>query len=325
MPANAWLKRLPLWVLLLTLAMPGWGAARAAAVTPVPDSIAEVNGVPILRRSFQIDYRQAVDKFAQKGNPVNEAHLRDLRARLIDYLVETELLYQDARRVGIQVSDRDLAADRARFANEDQFRGHLQTMDMSVAEYRERCLRDLTIKRLIETRIARDITVSDQEIQDYYQQQAQRYQIPERLHVRHITLRFPPAADATRKSAVRDRILDIRRQINAGQDFAELALRFSEDPNREKGGDAGFLDAGQPSRTFGQKVLEISTGQVSEPLETPQAYHLVTIEARQPSRTIPLVSVREGIRRQLYRQKTIDPIREHVKVLRHKARIVIHE
>jgi parvulin-like peptidyl-prolyl isomerase len=198
-------------------------------------------------------------------------------------------------------------------------------MGLSLAEYRQRRQRDLAIEKLIATRIARDVVISDQDIKAYYREHAARYRIPERLHIRHITLRFPLDADEARKSAVGDRLRDIQRQITAGGDFAEMASRYSEDPSRQKGGDAGFMDADVASRAFGERVLEIPTGQVSAPLETPGGYHLVTIEARRPSREIPLSAVREGIRQTLFRQKTGAPVRTHVKALREKAKIIVHQ
>ena len=315
-------------ILIAALALCDGFAARAGTTVPTDDKVAEVNGVPILRRNFQIDYRQAVQVHAQKGNPVNEAYLRDLRANLIDYLVETELLMQDAARQGITISPQELnqsvAATRAASGNDLQFRATLRNAGMSLEEFRSRRQQELTIKKLIATHIAPDARVSDQEIREYYQQNAERYRIPERLHIRHITHHLPPDADESQKSAVRQRILSLKQRIAAGDDFAELARQFSEDASREKGGDMGFIDAGQASLKFGPQVLTLPTGQVSVPLETPLGFHLVLVEARQLSREIPLASVREGIRRQLYRQKSGEPVRAYVKALRLKAEIVIY-
>ena len=303
-------------------------SATADTVEPAQGRVAEVNGVPILRRDFQIDYRKAVAAHAQRGNPVNEAYLRDLRSRLIDYLVETELLLQDAARLGITIPPRELdqavADARATFANDDRFRDHLRQTGMRSEDYRSRRRQALVIQKLIATHIAPDARVSDQEIQAYYHENAGRFRIPERLHIRHITLHLPPNADEAQKSDARARIIDLQRQIAAGGDLGKLARQFSEDASRKQGGDAGFMNAGQAARKFGQNVLALRTGQVSDPLETPTGYHLVIVEARQPSRMIPLASVGEGIRQQLYRQKTREPLRAYVKTLRQRAEIVIY-
>lgn len=108
MPAIGKYRCPPIWVLWMTVALVILSGSAGAAAGPQTDMIAEVNGAPITRRSFQVDYRHAVNAHARKGNPVNEAYLRDLRKRLIDYLVETELLFQDARARGIHVSDKEL-------------------------------------------------------------------------------------------------------------------------------------------------------------------------------------------------------------------------
>ncbi len=320
--------RLFLGMLFTALVLCDGFTLMAGTTAPADDKVAEVNGVPILRRNFQIDYRQAVQAHAQKGNPVNEAYLRDLRANLIDYLVETELLMQDAARQGITISpqelDQSVAAARAASGNDLQFRATLRNAGMSLEEFRSRRRQELTIKKLITTHIAPEARVSDQEIEEYYRQNGERFRIPERLHIHHITRHLPPDADETQKSTVRQRILSLKQQIAAGDDFAALARQFSDDASRDKGGDLGFIDARQASLKFGPQVLTLPTGQVSDPLETPLRVHLVTVEARQPSREIPLVSVREGIRRQLYQEKTRAPVRAYVKALRQKAEIVIY-
>ena len=291
--------------------------------------VAEVNGAPITRQRFQVDYRQAVNDYARKGNPINEAYLRNLRARLIDYLVETELLLQDARRKGVAVSDQELdqilAAERSTARGEAEISAGLEAVGLDWDQYRERRRQALVIEKLIREHIARHVVIRDQDVEKYYAQNPQRFRIPERLHIRHITLRFPPDADESQKAAVRDRLLDIERRYSAGGDFAELAYRYSDDPSRQNSGDAGFVDARLAAQTFGERVLEIPTGEVGPPLETPIGWHLVAIEGRQPARDIPLDQVREVIRKTLFRQQTSAPVKDYVQSLREKATIVVYE
>ena len=311
-----------LLVLIILMLTAGAGGHAASIV-------AEVNGAPITRQRFQVDYRQAVNDYARKGNPINEAYLRDLRARLIDYLVETELLLQDARRKGVAVTDQELdrilAAERSTARGEAEISAGLEAVGLDWDQYRERRRQALVIEKLIREHIARHVVIRDQDVEKYYAQNPQRFRIPERLHVRHITLRFPPDADESQKAAVRDRLLDIERRYSAGGDFAELAYRYSDDPSRQNSGDAGFVDARLAARTFGERVLEIPTGEVGPPLETPIGWHLVAIEGRQPARDIPLDQVREVIRKTLFRQQTSAPVKDYVQSLREKATIVVHE
>ncbi len=312
----------PLLLLIAVLFTVGAGGQTAPIV-------AEVNGVPITRQQFQIDYRQAVNDYARKGNPINEAYLRDLRARLTDYLVETELLLQDARRRGVAISEQELARKLAEeglsASRQDRIDAALEAAGMNWDQYREQRRRALVIEKLIRDHIASHVVIRDQDVEAYYADNAQRFRIPERLHIRHITLRLPPDADVSQKAAVRERILAIERQYLSGQAFSDLAYKYSEDPSRQNRGDAGFVDARLAARTFGERVLEIPTGKVGQPLETPFGYHLVAIEERQPGRDIPLDEARDGIRQTLFRQRASAPVKAYVKGLRENATIVIHE
>jgi parvulin-like peptidyl-prolyl isomerase len=303
-------------------------ALAANRVPAATDIVAEVNGQPISRQVFQIYYRMAQNEHVQKGNPINEAYMRDMRTRLIEYLVETELLLQDANRQGIAISDEvvDQAVQDVREGTgSERFNAELQKKGLGLEDYRLLRRRELTIEKLITTRIAPDVVVDEAEIQAFYRRHAERFRVPERLQIRHITLRFPPDAADDQKAQVRERIVAIQRQIEDGGDFAELAHKHSEDPSRQQGGDAGFKTAEEVRRTFGQAVIDLPDGRMSPPIETPFGYHLVIVAARQPAREIPLAKVKEGIRQNLYRQQTRKPIQAYVKQLREKARIVIHE
>lgn len=314
-----------------------WGALLLASallfsgtgVQAVADSIADVNGHPISRQIFQIYYRPQVEKFSAQGNPINEAYLRNLRKYVIEDLIDSELLLQEARKLGIEVTDEilneSIENDRSQYADEEQFRAELRKYGLGIEDYRQRRRRALTIEKLIATHIAPDVFVSDADIRAYYRRHAERFRVPERLHIHHITLRFPPDAGDDQKESVRERIVAIQRQIEAGEDFAELAHKHSEDPSRQQGGDAGFRAADQVARKFGQAVLELPTGRMSPPIQTPQGYHLVIVAAREPARNVPLDKVRARINRELYEQRTREPIQAYVRKLRERARIVIHE
>jgi parvulin-like peptidyl-prolyl isomerase len=324
MPQSAYADRLIGRLLLAVIVI-----LSANHVAVAQDIVAEVNGRPISRQIFQAYYRFEVNKFAKAGNPINEAYLRDLRRHLIDSLVESELLLQEAQRHGIKISDevlnQEIDNDRAQFAGEEQFQADIRSYGIEFNDYRNIRRRKLTIERLITEHIAPEAVVSDADIRAFYRQHAERFRVPEQLHIRHITLRFPRDATDDQKAQVHERIVAIQQQIEGGRDFAELAREYSEDPSRQQGGDAGFKTADQVARTFGQAVLDLPAGHMSPPIETPLGYHLVIVAERRPGRTIPLARVQAQIRQNLYRQQTRKPIQAHIKQLRANARIVIHE
>ena len=76
----------------------------------------------------------------------------------------------------------------------------------------------------------------------------------------------------------------VRNEILKGADYAEMARRFSYDRNSaEKGGNLGYMTAGQDPYQFEEVAFSLPVGQISEIVETPFSYHIIRIDDKRPS------------------------------------------
>ncbi len=99
----------------------------------------------------------------------------------------------------------------------------------------------------------------------------------QQTHVRHILLR---AREGLSESEARDRLARLRERIAAGTDFAELARVHSEDATASKGGDLGWVTAGDTVPEFERAMNALKDGEVSQPVQTPFGWHLVQVIGR---------------------------------------------
>jgi peptidyl-prolyl cis-trans isomerase SurA len=99
----------------------------------------------------------------------------------------------------------------------------------------------------------------------------------EQTHVRHILLR---AREGVSEAEVRERLSKLRERILAGADFGEMARQNSEDSSASKGGDLGWISAGDTVPDFERMVNSLKPGEVSEPFQTPFGWHLVQVLER---------------------------------------------
>ena len=99
----------------------------------------------------------------------------------------------------------------------------------------------------------------------------------QQTHVRHILLR---AREGLSDAEARDRLAKLRERIEKGADFAELARVNSEDATAPRGGDLGWLTAGDTVPEFERAMNALSEGAVSQPIQTPFGWHLVQVVAR---------------------------------------------
>ncbi|HEY1610044.1 MAG TPA: peptidylprolyl isomerase [Paraburkholderia sp.] len=97
-------------------------------------------------------------------------------------------------------------------------------------------------------------------------------------HVRHILLRV--GDDAASEQEARQKLLDIRQQVEAGGDFAKFARTYSQDGSASQGGDLGWVSPGETVPEFERAMNSLQDGQVSEPVRTEYGYHLIQVLGR---------------------------------------------
>ena len=99
----------------------------------------------------------------------------------------------------------------------------------------------------------------------------------QQTRVRHILLR---ARDGLSETEARDRLQRLRQRIGGGADFAELAKTNSEDASASKGGDLGWVAAGDTVPEFERVMNALKDQEVSQPVQTPFGWHLVQVLER---------------------------------------------
>jgi len=96
-------------------------------------------------------------------------------------------------------------------------------------------------------------------------------------HARHILIK---TSELTSESEARNRLLEIRRRIEAGADFAEQAKLYSEDGSAAQGGDLGWVSPGAFVPDFEHAMNALKIGQISQPVQTEFGWHLIQVLER---------------------------------------------
>jgi peptidyl-prolyl cis-trans isomerase D len=147
-------------------------------------------------------------------------------------------------------------------------------------------------------------TVSDADIQAYYNAHQAQYAVKDQVKVRHILIAVPAGADAKTDAAAKAKAEDLLKQIKAGGDFAALAKANSDDPgSKASGGELGFLSPGQTVPEFNKAAFSLLPGQTSGVIKTQFGYHILQVEEKQTAHTKPLSEVKSEIVPILEQQK----------------------
>ena len=143
------------------------------------------------------------------------------------------------------------------------------------------------------------ITIDDSDIEQYYQTNIANYQTPETRNASHILLKADSSNNETTHSEKQNKALEVLKLVEAGDDFSELAIKYSDGPSGPTGGALGFFSKGQMVAEFDQAVFSLQTGETSKVVKTAFGYHIIKLEEIKPTTTKSLDEVKTSITKTL--------------------------
>jgi len=285
--------------------------------------VGRVNGQAILRRDFEL----AVQIHFAGRRPANVRlkELQAVREKILDKLIDSELLHQSAVKSSVAVPEADVDAELKRMQQHvgtpDDFAKLLGENQVTEAEFNEQLRRSLRVRRFVDREVVGAVAVTDEEAKRYYDQNPNEMKLPERVRVSQIMVRAPAASSQARAEG-RERIEEILKALRAGADFAELARKHSDGPEAKRGGDSGFLLRGGGAPPAIEEIaFRLKPGETSDVLETRLGYHIIRVGEHRPEGPIPFEDAKKTIVAKLTAQEREEKIHVYVAALREKARI----
>ena len=136
--------------------------------------------------------------------------------------------------------------------------------------------------------------ISDEEIESYYEENIDLYLNERQVKARHILFKLD-APISEDEEEVRERALSVLEKARAGEDFADLAKEYSEDPNGEQGGDLGYFSPGELGEPI-DVVFGMEKGEISDLVRSQLGYHIIKVEDIKEAMPKDLAEVKDEIR-----------------------------
>lgn len=153
----------------------------------------------------------------------------------------------------------------------------------------EACIRVL-LEQEIENRVP-----SEEDCRRYYAQNPERFHAPDRIRVRHVLL-GAAADDVSGRFAAREQaeklIAELKPQPHL---FADFAMRHSDCPSKDEGGELGWLERGQTTPEFDRQVFRLRVGLAAFPVESRWGYHVVSVDAIESGEELAFDQVHQRI------------------------------
>ena len=242
------------------------------------DVVAKVNGHPIQRAEVEKYFENQTANQQQK--PTGE-QADSLRLNILKQLIDQEIMMQRAEKLGLLATDdevdRKLNELKTPYTKE-QFDAKLKESHMSVDDLKRDLRRNLTIDKVLNKEITSKINVTDQDITNFYNANRAQFNLIEpRYHLAQIVVSAQPAQQvsnrqndkAQNESDARKKIQMIENRLISGDDFSQLAMNYSEQPDTAgNGGDMGMILESQlrTNPEIYAAVSKLKPGETSPPL-----------------------------------------------------------
>jgi peptidyl-prolyl cis-trans isomerase SurA len=205
-----------------------------------------------------------------------------LRQQVLERLVVQEIQLQRANHDGVKVTDETLNAALGDVAKRNnlslsQLPAALAAQGIEYPAYREDLRKEITLSMLRSRDVLERIAVTSKEIDQYLEKQARMPSGSHEYNVSHILIAVAQEATQTQVEDATRRATEVYQKATNGEDFARLAVAYSNSQTALEGGSLGWRK-GTELPTFLTGVVErLKPGEVSQPLRTPTGFHLVKL------------------------------------------------
>jgi parvulin-like peptidyl-prolyl isomerase len=280
----------------LALAACGEKEVPAGAIAAVGDGVVTQQQFDEIINQVKAQYgSQQGATFPKEGS----AQYDQLKAQIVTYLIQSEIIVQQAKDMGVSVSDKELAASvkqvEQSVGGAKEFKKALKQYGMTQAQLEQR-LKTSTLQDKVKQKVYADVKVTDEQVKKYYEDpknKAQFHQAASR-DVRHILVKTKAEAEKVRALLAAD---------DSDANWKKVAAKYSTDPgSKDTGGLYSGVQKGQMTPKFDQAVWSQKSGQLSEPVKTPYGWHIIEVVKDNPKSVQTLDQAKEQIRQMLLYQ-----------------------
>jgi len=305
--------------------------AFRAAEAALPESAADlvvvrVSGDPITEKQVM----DAINELArQEDLTLEQSKQRNslLFDRAVESLITVSLMKARMREVNIAADDADVEAQlqqaAQRFASREAFLKALTDQGMTEADMRNSIMENIRMRKVVDEASKAAVTITDAEIEKFYTENLDKFNVPERARMAHILLKIPQGATAAQKEEIRKKLEGIRVDITAEIiTFAAAAAKYSEDANTAAtGGDMGLVTRGNLPKPFADALFNAKPGAVTPALESQSGYHILKALEMNPAGQATFEEVKSSLRQSMEQSAELSARQNFIEELKSRATI----
>ncbi len=298
----------------------------------VEEIVARVNNEIITLTEYEKARQSAGDDAKQEcqGRCTPEqlrTNIEERQKNTLRDLIDQSLLVQRGKDMGISVkADVIKQLDQIRKQNKleslDALEKAVKSEGMSWEDFQGNIENHLLTQRVISSEVGSHVNINDNDVAKYYEEHKADYVRPEQVALREIQVstqgKSPDELPPLKKKAE-----TALKRVQDGEDFGEIAKRFSDGSTKEEGGMLGVYKRGELSKELEDKVFVMKRNQLTDVLETKQGYLVLQVLEHYDEGQQPMEKVRNEIMDRLYSTRMEPAMREYLKTLREQSYVII--
>jgi peptidyl-prolyl cis-trans isomerase SurA len=309
----------------------------APAVSPtegkvVEEIVARVNNEVITRSEFERSKASAEDESKQdcqnRCTPEQlKSLIEDRQKNALRDLIDQSLLVQRAKDMSISVEPEVIKQlDQIRIENKlasmEALEDAVSKSGVNWEDFKNNIRNGLLTKKVIGSEVGSHINVPKEDIQKYYDEHKQEFMRPEQVALRSIEVNTAGKDDAE-VAELRKKADTALKRIQDGEDFGEIAKRYSDGSTAKQGGYLGQYKRGELSKELEDTVFKMKRNDLTPVMETKQGFLIMQVLEHYDEGEQSLSKVENEINEKLYGERMEPALREYLKTLREESYVVI--
>jgi len=298
----------------------------------IEEIIARVNNEIITRSEYE-KARQSAEEDAKsecqnRCTPEQlQTNIGDRQKNSLRDLIDQSLLVQRAKDMGVSVEPEvikklDAIRTQNNFASMEELERAVSSQGMNWEDFKNNIRNTLLTQRVISNEVGSHITIGDEEVAKYYEAHKTEFVRPEQVALREIEVstqgKKPEEIPDLKKKAE-----TALKRVKDGEDFGEIAKRFSDGSTKSQGGFLGVYKRGELSKELEDVVFKMKRNDLTDIMETKQGFLVLQVLEHYDEGEQSLAKVKNEIMDKLYGERMEPAMREYLKTLREQSYVVI--
>lgn len=305
--------------------MIGWITAGSLHAEVVNGIKAIVHTAVITYGEVESDVLMLADEYRRQYGRQPAVFQQKIDAALkdsFDRAVQQQLILHDFEASGYNLPESvidEVVADEIKqsFGDRATLTKTLQARGITYEKWRQQAKERFLVRQLRLKNINQETIISPYKIEAYYNEHRESYQVSEQVKLRMIMLNKP--SDETEAQGVHELAQQILSKLRGGAAFSEMASIYSQGAQKSQGGDWGWAERSVLRTELADVAFNLKAGELSEVIETPQAYFIMLVEDKRANHVKPITEVREEIENVLGQQERTRLEAKYVEKLKKKT------